>query len=192
MTDRNSEIELLSILAFDEAPAGIVLTEQRTIKTCNNTFCTMFGYRQDQLINQSFRMLYATRQEFDQIRDIGLKPLQEKGLYTDERIMQHRNGTRFWCRFRAHTLTRDAPLDRTILSFALLPDATVNVALTRRERQVVLLLAKGMTSKMAARDLGISPRTVEDFRARLLKKFKARNTAELLAHLTGVDHWTRQ
>ncbi|MFV2038150.1 MAG: LuxR C-terminal-related transcriptional regulator, partial [Paracoccaceae bacterium] len=59
--------------------------------------------------------------------------------------------------------------------------------LTPRERQVVLLLSRGMTSKEAARELAISPRTVEDFRARLLKKFKVRNTAELLAHLIGVE-----
>ena len=175
-------------LAFDEAPTGIVLTEQRTIKSCNNTFCSMFGYTKDQLLGQSFLMLYSSRQEFDQIRDIGLIPLQKIGLYTDERIMQHRDGTRFWCRFRAHTLTRDAPLDRSVLSFALMPDADANVTLTTRERQVVLLLSRGMTSKEAARDLGISPRTVEDFRARLLKKFKVRNTTELLAHLTGVEH----
>jgi len=45
-----------------------------------------------------------------------------------------------------------------------------------------------MTSKEAARDLAISPRTVEDFRARLLRKFQVKNTAELLAHLTGVEY----
>ncbi|MFV2038441.1 MAG: PAS domain S-box protein, partial [Paracoccaceae bacterium] len=159
---------LLGNLAFEQAPVGLVLTEQRIIKSCNQTFCDMFGFARDRLMGQSFRMLYATRQEFDRIRDIGIKPLREKGIYSDERIMQRRDGTRFWCRFRAHTLTRDAPLDRTILSFAVISDTVPNVVLTPRERQVVLLLSRGMTSKEAARELAISPRTVEDFRARLL------------------------
>jgi PAS domain S-box-containing protein len=183
-TDTNSA---LALLAYQEAPIGLVLTERRTIRTCNQTFANMFGFARSQLIGQSFRMLYSSRHEFDKIRDIGIKPLKEKGIYSDERIMQRRDGTRFWCRFRAHTLTRNAPLDRTILSFALISDTVPNVILTPRERQVVLLLSKGMTSKEAARDLAISPRTVEDFRARLLKKFKARNTAELLAQLTGIE-----
>lgn len=188
MQNSSAEISALTALAFDEAPVGLVLTEKRIIKICNVMFCKMFGYQRRQLLGQSFRMLYSSRQEFDQIRDIGIKPLREIGLYTDERIMYHRDCSGFWCRFRAHTLTRGAPLDRTILSFAYLPDAATNVALTPRERQVVLLLSKGMTSKEAARAMNISPRTVEDFRGRLLKKFNVRNTVELLAQLTNVDH----
>jgi len=183
-----SETDHLNSLAFEEAPIGIVLTEQRIIKSCNRTFAQMVGFAKDQLMGHSFRMLYSSRQEFDRIRDIGLRPLREKGIYSDERIMRRRDGSHFWCRFRAHTLTRDAPLDRTILSFAVISDTVPNVILTPRERQVVLLLSKGMTSKEAARDLAISPRTVEDFRARLLKKFQVKNTAELLAHLTGVEY----
>ena len=173
-------------IAFDHAPIGIVMTEERVIKSCNQTFCDIFGYHRDKLTGQSFRMLYASRAEFDEIRDIGLEPLKSEGVYSDERIMQRRDGTRFWCRFRAHTLTPSAPLSQMVLSFAVIADAASGVALTPRERQVVLLLSRGLTSKGIARELGISPRTVEDFRARLLKKFQARNVAELLAHLVGV------
>lgn len=53
--------------------------------------------------------------------------------------------------------------------------------LTARERQVVDGLVRGQTSKEIARDLGISPRTVEVFRARILKKTGANNTAALVA-----------
>ena len=38
----------------------------------------------------------------------------------------------------------------------------------------------GLSSKEVGRSLDISPRTVEFHRANLLKKFGARNTAELL------------
>ena len=34
--------------------------------------------------------------------------------------------------------------------------------------------------------LSISPRTVEAYRARLMKKFKAANVAELLSHLSTM------
>ncbi len=177
----------LAMLAFDEAPIGIVLTERRIIKSCNISFAALFGYDRADLIDQSFRMLYSTRREFEAIRDIGLKPLQEQGIYSDERIMKRRDGAPFWCRFRARTLTRDDPLQRTVLSFAKISDAVPKVQLTPRERQIVLQLSKGQTSKQIARSLNLSPRTIEDVRSRLLKKFGVRNAAELLAHMTGLD-----
>ena len=176
-----------SQLAFDHAPIGIVMTENRIIKTCNLTFANLFGYTREELINQSFRMLYKTRDEFDGIRDVGLAPLRETGDYTDERIMLHRDGSMFWCRFRAHTLTPEDPLERTILSFADISAKYQSTALTPRERQVVMLLRKGNTSKEIARSLTISPRTVEDYRAKLLAKFNVKNVAELLVHLVGME-----
>jgi DNA-binding NarL/FixJ family response regulator len=50
---------------------------------------------------------------------------------------------------------------------------------------VVSGLAHGRTSKEIARHLGLSPRTIEDVRARLLRKFEVRNVTELLTRLTG-------
>ena len=58
--------------------------------------------------------------------------------------------------------------------------------LTTRERQIVMHLGEGRTSKEIARTLAISPRTVEAYRARLMKKFGAGNVAELLSHLSTV------
>lgn len=176
-----------SQLAFEQAPIGIVLTENRTIKACNQTFVDMFGYTRDELINESFRTLYETRQEFDEIRDIGLTPLRETGNYTDERLMLHRDGSMFWCRFRAHTLTPTDPLGQTVLTFADISETHQTIALTPRERQVVMLLRKGQTSKEIARELSISPRTVEDYRANLLSKFEVKNVAELLVRLVGLE-----
>lgn len=172
-------------LAFNHAPMGLALTEHRIIRTCNQTFADMFGYRKDQLIDRSFRLLYGSDEEFHQVRDIGLKPLSQSLPYTDERLMRRSDGSRIWCRFRATTLTPEMPLARTVLSFALIDDARSGPRLTPRERDVLLLLSRGLTSKEMARILGLSPRTVEDVRARLLKKFKVKNVAVLLTRLTG-------
>lgn len=175
----------LETLAFDFAPMGIALTEHRVIKTCNRSFANMFGYGKQDLIGQSFRLLYGSDEEFHQIRDIGLKPLSQSLPYTDERLMRRSDGSRIWCRFRARTLTPDQPLARTVLSFALIDDSMSGPKLTPRERDILLLLSRGLTSKEMARTLGLSPRTVEDVRARLLKKFKVKNVALLLSHLSG-------
>ncbi|MEL7526348.1 MAG: PAS and helix-turn-helix domain-containing protein [Pseudomonadota bacterium] len=175
----------LEALAFDYAPMGIALTEHRIIRTCNSSFADMFGYEKQDLIGQSFRLLYGSDEEFHQIRDIGLKPLSLSLPYTDERLMLRSDGSRIWCRFRARTLTPDRPLARTVLSFALIDDSGTGPKLTPRERDILLLLSRGLTSKEMARTLGLSPRTVEDVRARLLKKFKVKNVALLLSRLGG-------
>ena len=60
------------------------------------------------------------------------------------------------------------------------------VDLSPRERQVLSALSRGLISKEIARELNLSPRTIEDIRSRLLKKFNMRNAAELIAHLTGI------
>jgi DNA-binding CsgD family transcriptional regulator len=74
-----------------------------------------------------------------------------------------------------------------VLSFALIEDKNSGPQLTNREREVLLLLSQGKTSKEIARDLGLSPRTIEDVRARLLKKFQVKNVAVLLARLSGLS-----
>jgi two-component system, LuxR family, response regulator FixJ len=52
--------------------------------------------------------------------------------------------------------------------------------LTPREREVLREIATGASSKAAGRILGISPRTVEVHRARIMDKLGARNAADLM------------
>jgi FixJ family two-component response regulator len=52
--------------------------------------------------------------------------------------------------------------------------------LTRREREVLEQFASGSSNKEAGRRLGISPRTIEDHRANIMKKLGARNAADLI------------
>ena len=52
--------------------------------------------------------------------------------------------------------------------------------LTERERMVLAFLVKGDSSKEAARELGISPRTVDFHRANIIEKLGARNTADAI------------
>jgi FixJ family two-component response regulator len=52
--------------------------------------------------------------------------------------------------------------------------------LSRREQDVLACLASGASNKVAARQLGISPRTVEVHRARIMEKLGARNATDLM------------
>ena len=53
-------------------------------------------------------------------------------------------------------------------------------SLTAREREILELLIVGLHNKEVARRLGISPRTVEIHKARVLEKTGARNVTELV------------
>ncbi|BAF90653.1 transcriptional regulatory protein fixJ [Azorhizobium caulinodans ORS 571] len=60
--------------------------------------------------------------------------------------------------------------------------------LSQRERQVLECLVNGLANKTIAYDLGISPRTVEVYRANVMTKMKAASLPELvrMALLAGV------
>lgn len=52
--------------------------------------------------------------------------------------------------------------------------------LTPREREVLAQIAGGASNKEAGRQLGISPRTIEVHRARIMEKLGAKNAADLV------------
>jgi two-component system, LuxR family, response regulator FixJ len=52
--------------------------------------------------------------------------------------------------------------------------------LTARERDVLSQIASGSSNKQAGRELGISPRTIEVHRARIMEKLGAKNAADLV------------
>ncbi|MES1179595.1 MAG: LuxR C-terminal-related transcriptional regulator [Hyphomicrobium sp.] len=57
--------------------------------------------------------------------------------------------------------------------------------LTPRERGILARIVDGSSSKEIALTLAISPRTVEFHRANLLKKCRAKNTADLVRRALG-------
>lgn len=60
--------------------------------------------------------------------------------------------------------------------------------LTPRERDVARLFAQGKQNRHIAAELGISPRTVEVYKARMMEKLDCRNLAEVLRVITeGMD-----
>lgn len=65
-------------------------------------------------------------------------------------------------------------------------DAGKLATLTAREREVLEHAAKGLHAKEIAAVLGISPRTVEVHKSRLMEKLGARNLAELVRLALGA------
>lgn len=73
----------------------------------------------------------------------------------------------------------------------VVPDNFVgNDLLTPRERDVLVQIAAGASNKEAGRALGISPRTIEVHRARIMEKLGARNAADLVRIVLSEDRTT--
>jgi FixJ family two-component response regulator len=66
-------------------------------------------------------------------------------------------------------------------------DARKLAALTPREREVLEQAARGLHAKEIAAALGISPRTVEVHKARIMAKLGVRNVAELVRFAISAD-----
>jgi len=81
-------------------------------------------------------------------------------------------------------IVRDALRQDAYVSAPPVPRRSVEVRgfsqLTPREREVLHLISNGQSNKEAGRELGISPRTIEVHRARVMEKLGARNTADLM------------
>src|SRR5690606_22268618 len=94
------------------------------------------------------------------------------------------SGETFWCHVSGRALDRDQPHAAGIWTFEDLGSRrAVKAELTPREREVAAQLMQGLTSKGIGRALGISHRTVELHRARLMRKYNAATTGELVQKL---------
>ena len=175
-------------LAFEMAPVGLALSRNRTMVDCNRHLCDMFGAAPDQLIGQSFQLLYPSVLEFERTGERMTPLLNRNGTYVDDRIMKRVDGRfkgeTFWCHVTGRALNQAAPHEAGIWTFEdLSAGRPVKAELTAREREVAALLMDGLTSKEIGRLLGISHRTVEIYRARLMKKYQAANTPDLVHKL---------
>jgi PAS domain S-box-containing protein len=171
-------------LAFDLAPVGLCLSRHRTMVDCNQSLCEMFGTSRELLLGQSFQLLYPSADEYERTGARIALNLNRSGTYADNRIMKRANGETFWCHVTGRALNPATPHEAGIWSFEDLSSRRpVKAELTAREREVAAHLMDGLTSKEIGKVLGISHRTVEIYRARLMRKYKASTTADLVHRL---------
>jgi len=170
------------VLGFRMAPVALALSKHRIIHACNDAFATLFRREVEMLTGRSLAQIYPCVDDFAAVVDRWMAPLRERGLFADERFMKRSDGEIFWCRVAGQTLTPADPLALAVWSFTELPTPVhLDGALSRRERDVACHVARGRTSKEIAKLLGLSPRTVEGHRLRLMRKLQVRNAAELNA-----------
>lgn len=174
--------------AFQLAPVGLVLSAQRQIVDCNARVLTIFGATREQLVGQSFAVMYPSAAEFERTGARIVASLDAQGHYADDRVMRRlSSGEPFWCHVTGRALDPADPHARGIWSFEdLSARRQISADLTPREREIAALLVEGLTSKGVGRRLGVSPRTVDIYRGRLMKKYQAASTPELIHKLLSA------
>ena len=175
--------------AFDLAPVGLILSRHRLMVDCNQQVLAMFGATREQLVGQSFEVLYPSHAEFERTGARIAASLDSTGRYADDRVMKRLvapigGEVLFWCHVSGRALDPTDPHAAGIWSFDdLSAKRQIKAELTPREREIAALLVEGLTSKLVGRRLGISPRTVDVYRARLMRKYEAATTPELVNKL---------
>ncbi len=185
MTDPAASLEHLTFL---EAPIALLVLKHRAIIRTNHAACTLFGYSAAEMEGQSSRMLYPSQTDFSLVGARAENWLTNHDSYEDQRFMRTASGEILWIRARGTTLTPDDPFAHTIWAYERATEhAEHSVHLTQREQEIATHVVNGRTCKEIALILGISHRTVEVHRARLMKKLGTRNTAELVSKIIIVS-----
>jgi PAS domain S-box-containing protein len=170
--------------AFVLAPIGMVLSQHRLIVDCNVQVLAMFQAHREALVGRSFEVLYPSHEEFERTGERIAAQLDAQGRYADDRVMKRMNGELFWCHVSGRALDPRQPHAAGIWTFEdLSAHRVLKLSFTAREREIAALLIDGLTSKQIGKRLGISPRTVDVYRARLMRKTAAATTPELVNKL---------
>ncbi len=77
---------------FQTLPAGVGMSIDRVLVQVNDYLCQMLGYRSEELLNQSARMLYATQAEYERVGRVKYEQIRQSGIGTIETQWLHRDG----------------------------------------------------------------------------------------------------
>jgi PAS domain S-box-containing protein len=171
--------------AFENSPVGQAVGQNRVIMACNHMFAKIFRGTVQEMIGQTFERLYPTQTDFEQTgQRVGAYLSQDRN-FSDDRVMRRLDGDLFWVRVRGFTYTPKEAHSHTLWVFTEIaknetPGQSLRTSLTPRERDIAALLIEGKTGKEVARALDISPRTVDVYRTRLLRKYEVSNTEALI------------
>lgn len=175
-------------VAFECAPISMLILREQTIVTTNRALCAMFGIAADALIGERFGVLFPANDELDDLYSVILKAVSRVGEYRGHLLARRCDAAAgdpaFLCQVNVQYLSLDNVHRLLICSMHNLSQvAQEHSDLTPRERDVALLLRKRYTAKEIGKCLGISHRTVEVHRSKLMRKYGVHTVAELLQQL---------
>ncbi len=176
-------------LTLEDIPLPAVIGSFRIMKACNAAYCDLFGYDAAELIGKSFSMLYDNRSDFIDNGFISEHQVRQHLNYVNERVMRKADGTRFWCKVRGRAIASGRTISRVLYCVEEIsrPADRMSGAITHRQRQILALVSQGRSNEEIGLELGISRRTVEAHRAKLMRELGVKNAAELMNWFIAND-----
>lgn len=173
-------------VAFECAPLGMMVLHGHTVVACNRALCDLFDLAESRLLGMRFDALFPDGDAFETIQAAMRDVRVHGGHYRETRLMrQADNGAAdhdsLLRQANLQYVGLDAQHGLTMCSVEALSVPLLDHSkLTNREREVASLLRERYTAKEIGRSPGISHRTVEIYRTRLMKKYGVRNAASLV------------
>ena len=188
-TSRAGAADETPLFRLADVPVPMVYAAHRIIRDCNDEFAALFAAPREEIVDRSFARLYPQIDGFIKRGELWAANLAGRQVYEDERLMARSNGERFWCRVRGRSLAAGGdPFEHAVYCFEPIarPANPQGIVLTERQRQILALVALGKTNAEVAREIGLSRRTIETHRARLMKALQLKNGAELMSWFSSL------
>ncbi|NWF98485.1 MAG: PAS domain S-box protein [Nitrospirae bacterium] len=98
------EIEALESSILSAIPHAVVGLKNRIIIFANNSVEKVFGWKPEELIGQSTRILYRSDKEFEEIGNLFYPVLQKMRTFSEEFVCRHKSGEDIICRVTASVI----------------------------------------------------------------------------------------
>lgn len=169
--------------SLSDLPVPMVYATHRVIRECNASFARLFGFQPEELANTGFHLLYPKFADFIRVGDLWRNNFAGGKTYYDERIMRHRDQSKFWCQVHGRSNKETDPFAEAVYCFQPIsrPAMDDTTQLTDRQLQIVTLVSQGKKNREIALETSLSVRTVEAHRARIMRALNVKNSAELVA-----------
>lgn len=170
---------------FQHVPIAICVSDQQTVELCNPAASHLFGYTAEALNGMPISMLWPSLISHKWAPEKIFGVIKNCGCYTDVRTLKQANADLFWCHITGTHYDECRYAVRYIWTFVKVEfESEILNVLSPRERQIATALIVGKTSRTIAQDVGLSIRTIEYYRERLMRRLGVTNYKELICHLT--------
>jgi diguanylate cyclase (GGDEF)-like protein/PAS domain S-box-containing protein len=102
---------------LQNAVTGIIFVKDRRIVRCNRRFEEIFGYGAGELLNQSTRFMFATRQEYEAGGETLYEPVWRGETVYVERRHVRKDGSLIWCSISGRAVQPGDPAQGSVWLF---------------------------------------------------------------------------
>lgn len=95
------DLKILMASILDSIDHAVIGLKNRTIIFANNAVYNVFGWKPEELIGKSTRLLYRSDKEFEEIAERFYPALTSNSVHSEEYVCRHRSNRDILCRIRA-------------------------------------------------------------------------------------------